>query len=162
MSVDVRIQLQDQALNLKFDKLTKGFSKHLRQSIMRSLLYLEGRIDQNLRSGKFGIKSKGGGAGLAGSMESRVTGSGFNFKGIIEFKKIYARIQEEGGVINVSRRMAAFAWYKFSETGNVMWKAIALLKGRQVKIPAHFYAKLTLQAEQRKILQIIEDGLLNG
>lgn len=162
MSVDVSITVNDQKARIKYSKLTKDFDKNVIKSVKRALLFLEGRIDKNLRQGKFGIKSREGGAGLAGSMESRVIGSGLSFVGRLEFKKVYARIQEKGGVINVSSRMAAFAWYKFSQTGRVMWKAIALLKGKQVRIPAHFFAKLTLQQEKKEILRIIKEGLVNG
>jgi hypothetical protein len=162
MSVDISIKLNDHEARLKVGKITDNFGKNIRKSVMRALLYLEGRIDLNLRNGKFNIKSRTGAAGLAGSMESTVIGSGLSFVGKLTFNKVYAKIQEKGGRINVTDRMSKFAWFKYFQTNEVMWKAIALKKGGQITIPAHFFAKLTLKEESRKMLQIIEDGLLNG
>ncbi len=117
--------------------------------------HLRTAIDRALARGTHKIKTKDG--GLRSSLATEVKVSGFNVEGLVGSNLAYARIQEEGGTINVTDKMKRFAWFKYGETGNLMWKAIAL--SESITIPAHWYMRNTLKDEKRSVLQIFEGRL---
>jgi len=157
---DINIIIKNKQTKLKFKRLADMDKSILFPAFKRALLYLEGAVDKNLATGKYGIKTRSG--RLRTSLDSRVRFRGKDIEGIVGTNLVYAAIQERGGRINVTSKMAAFAWHKWYETGLIMWKAIALMKGRQVVIPAHWYMRNTAKAERNRVSKIIKDGLISG
>ena len=154
MSIDLDIKLKGKETFLQLKRKGLEFDKALVLGIRRAVLHVRSKLDKNLATGKFDIKTRTG--RLRMSLATRVYASGKNVIGEVGTNLIYAKIQETGGRINVTRRMAAFAWHKWYDTGNTMWKAIALRKGRQITIPAHWFIRQTQKEEEPKVLSIID------
>jgi len=57
----------------------------------------------------------------------------------------YARSQDKGAKIKITKKMRNYAWYKYSRTKNKMWKAIAITKKKYIKLPAKGYSKVNLK-----------------
>ena len=53
----------------------------------------------------------------------------------------YANIQDKGGRIRITDKMRKKMWFLYQETGNEMYKAIALSKQRYLKISATKYSR---------------------
>jgi len=158
MSVDLKIELKDKKTVLKMRGMEKATSENLRIAISRGLEHYQSKVDKNIASGKFGIKTRK--SGLRASLAVVVKSFGDKVTGKMGTNLVYAKIQEEGGRITVTRRMAAFAWHKWYDTGLIMWKAIALKKGRQITIPAHWYMRNTFKEEKKEVLRIIQCKIL--
>lgn len=64
---------------------------------------------------------------------------------------VYAAIHEFGGVTRptVTPKMRGFAWWRFRQTGDPMWRAIALTKKTHltVRIPARPYMRPTFDED---------------
>ena len=161
MSFEMKIEMDGQEKLIKFNDLKDNFPLKLKQAILKGHLKFEFEVQQNLRSGKFGIKNRSNSAGLMGSMTSKVQVSGGQYVGTTTFNKVYASIQEDGGRINITTKMSKFAWHMFFDTGEPMWKAIALKKGGHITIPPHHYASGTLKASKPDIIAVITRSLLN-
>lgn len=67
----------------------------------------------------------------------------------IDLAKVpYARIHNEGGTIEQTKKSRAYFWAKYMETGDEFFKRLALAKGPFV-IPARPYLQITAYMEQR-------------
>jgi len=157
---ELGLRLGNENTFIKYKQLVSGFDSNFKKVMFRALAHLERMADTNLAKGIFGVKARSGAAGLRGGFVQKVVGKSGKITASLINKKIYAAIQERGGKINISEQMSKFAWFKFYETGLVMWKAIALKKGQQITIPAHFYMRGTLMKEKNRILELIQDGII--
>jgi phage gpG-like protein len=76
---------------------------------------------------------------------------------------IYAQIHEYGGTTHpiVTAKMKKFAWYKFIESNNPMWKAIALTKKSKltVPIPARPYILPSIRETENDLIEGIKKSL---
>lgn len=76
---------------------------------------------------------------------------------------IYAAIHEFGGVLHprVTRKMRGFAWHKFKETGEPMWRAIALTRKARltIKIPARPYMRPTFDEDKDRAVRAINKSI---
>lgn len=133
------------------------FEKSFRKGLTFGTIFYQNKVVKNLTTGKFNIKTRTG--RLRNSITRDIKDTAEGAKGVVGTNLVYARIQELGGKINVSRKMARFAWAAYIMGGRSQphWKAIALSKGRQIKIPAHFYMENTLKQESTGIVKKIED-----
>lgn len=155
-------------MNIKFqwkgkeviNKFRKWKGAGLREGLFSALRRLDREVVNALYTGKYGVKQRHGASGLVGSFSQVVMGGGQKQTGIYGSKLIYAKVQEEGKRIMVKSDMAKFAWYKYYSTGNVMWKAIALLKGKRIMIPSHYYLKNSLDRVRHSLAEIIRQKML--
>jgi len=158
MSVDLKIRLKDKKTVLKMKGIEKATSENLRIAIRKGLEHYRSKTDKNIATGKFKIKTRTG--RLRSSLAVNVKSFSDKVTGKMGTNLVYAKIQEEGGKITVTNKMAAFAWHKWYDTGLMMWKAIALRKGRQITIPAHWYLRNTFKEEKKEVLRIIQRKIL--
>lgn len=153
---DLKIESNLPKTRLEFKNKTANMGFGLKFAMEGVVQFLRTEVDRNLARGTYKIKTKSG--GLRSSLATEVDVSGFNVEGKVGSKLIYARIQEEGGTINVTDKMRRFAWFKFKETGVMMWKAIAL--SQSVTIPAHWYLRNTLKENKGRVVKTFERRLL--
>ena len=59
-------------------------------------------------------------------------------------RKPYARSQDKGAKIRITKKMRNFAWHMWYKTKNTMWKAIAITKKSFINLPAKHYSKVDL------------------
>lgn len=64
----------------------------------------------------------------------------------------YARSQDKGAKILITVRMRNFAWYKYYQTKDPKWKAIAITKKKYIELPAKNYSMVNFDL----IKQILE------
>ena len=75
----------------------------------------------------------------------------------IIFDRVYAAVHEYGlpkggkGVFSATAKQIRFFWAKFLETGNTMWKALALKKG--YTIPARPYLTPAIQSKTKETVK---------
>jgi hypothetical protein len=73
----------------------------------------------------------------------------------------YAQIQDTGGVTHprVTKRSRAWAWYAFSQTGNEMFKGMALTKKSRltVKVPRSNWFSSVIKAQHPKLAALMTD-----
>lgn len=105
---------------------------NLNRIMQLALLFLQDKVDKNLATGKFNIKTRTG--MLRASLETKVSGSGQKTVGILGTNLIYARIQEQGG--DIYPRTAKFLHF-FIGGKEIFTK--------HVRIPAHWYLRKTMQ-----------------
>lgn len=71
----------------------------------------------------------------------------------------HAKIQDEGGTTHpkVTKRMRRWAWFMFRETGNEMYKGIALTKKAKldVKVPATHWFSGVLEYRERDLSEMM-------
>ena len=160
MSVDLKMEFDKKGAILKLRNIDKVPAKKMARAMTLSLQHLRSAIDKNLAQGTFGIKTRTG--MLRASLAIRIEGKGDIIKGIVGTNLVYARIQEKGGKINVTRKMSGFAWHKWYDTGDVMWKAIALKKGRQITLKPKYYMEDTFKIEEKNLGRIFERQISDG
>lgn len=72
----------------------------------------------------------------------------------------YAKIQDEGGTTHpkVTKRMRRWAWFMYHETGNDMYKGIALTSKKKldVKIPASHWFSGVLEYRERDLSEMMD------
>lgn len=154
--MEITINVLDDRTTKQFEKLTGNWDKRLKMSFFQGMELLRGKIAAAI-SGKI-LKVRSGRLRNSLAVDVRMKKGG-NIIGTVGSNLVYARVQEEGAKINVSRRMAKFAWFKYFKTGEMMWKAIALLKGRQIVIPPKWYMKDTLKENVNKVVDKIQEVL---
>lgn len=131
---------------LKLDALKGRVDDATKTGIMRSQIHVQRKITENLRSGKFNIKTRKG--GLASSIATApVIRIGNDLIGIVGSNLKYARIQEVGGDIYPVKAKVL----KFQIGGK--W-----LSSKHVKIPPHFYMRQTLDEDKDNIFAIINQA----
>ena len=130
MELDIKFDAEKTIL--KFNNLVDKSPELLVKAIQRAILYLQGDVVRNLASGKFGIKTRGG--GLIESIATRVEASGNTVIGIVGSNLKYARIQETGGEIYPVKKKVL----RFFIGGREIF-------ARKVTIPAHWYLRNTLK-----------------
>lgn len=92
---------------------------------------------------------------LRRSITSVITGNRLRFT----TSEPYAAIHNEGGTITVTKRMNAFFWAKFKETGQPHWKRLALVKvGSKLTIPKRQFIGTSPEVE-RTIERVIDDNV---
>lgn len=69
---------------------------------------------------------------------------------IIFSDKEYAQIHNEGGKIPVTKKMRSFFWAMFYETGEEVYKNMAMTKKKEIEIPARTFMAFS-EALNRKI-----------
>jgi len=138
MELDIKFDAEKTIL--KFDNLVNKSPELLVKAIKRSILYLRGRVDKNLATGKWGIKTKDGmlRASLATRVEAIASLSGNSAQGIVGSNLVYARIQEVGGDIYPKQARCLV----FQIGGRTIF-------ARKVTIPAHWYMRNTLDEESQ-------------
>ena len=139
---------------LQFKKYGKVITDKHRKGVKLGSIHLMNQVVTNLRTGKYKVKTDTG--RLKNSFSVKITGTGTKAKGFVGSPLKYAPIHEFGKKINVSRKMSRFAWRKWYETQDEMWKKIALLKGKQIKIPARYYLRKTMKAAKKDVLKIVK------
>jgi len=79
--------------------------------------------------------------GVSDEMVKKVFNTGGQFVGILGSTVPYARIHEKGGHMStiITPKMRKFFWAKFYDTGEGMWKGMALSKGIERNVPARPY-----------------------
>ncbi len=159
MGVDINISFKPKAKVKQLAKAFENFEMSVFKAVNIGGIKYENLLKANLTSGKFGIKTDSGRLRNSFKVKTKRTSSGA--ESTVGTNLVYARIHEKGGKINVTTKMSNFAWFKFMETQETMWKAIALSKGRQINIPAKHYMELTLRTGKVQILTSIEKALLN-
>ena len=92
------------------------------------------------------------------------TGSGLQTTGQIQSKAVpYAAIHEFGGTTHpkVTGKMRGFAWFKFRETQDPMWRAIALTRKPRlnVPVPARHYVSLAIEATRERMPRLVEQSI---
>ncbi len=135
------------------DELKGKTDKATAKGIKQAQIHLQRKVDENLKSGKFGIKTDGG--RLAASITtSPVYRVGDSLMGIVGTNLKYARIQEEGGKTSahVIRAKNADALHFFIGGKEIFRKSV---NHPGSKIPAHWYMRKTMEEEQNYILDII-------
>ena len=125
------------------------------------LLYLVGRVDRALATGKYGVKTRSGMLRL--SLDTQIEGEGHNLRGIVGSNLAYAAIQERGGTTHptVTPQLRRFMFAKYYETGDDKFLHTAITKKDRldVTIKPHWYMRNTLKAEKRTILRYFEQAL---
>lgn len=53
----------------------------------------------------------------------------------------YARIQDKGGKIKITKKMRKFGFYMYRKTRNKMWLRIAITKKKYIELPSKNYSK---------------------
>jgi phage gpG-like protein len=71
--------------------------------------------------------------------------------------RVYAAVQEYGGTFNITPRQRAFFWAKWYETGDTMWKALAL--SSSYTIPARPYFRPAIDAKSEAAARVAADRL---
>lgn len=66
---------------------------------------------------------------------------------------VYARTQDQGNEIRITRKMRNYGFYMYKKTKNKMWLAIAITKKSHIVIPAKNYS----QVNTNSISKLIED-----
>lgn len=154
--MEITINVLDDRTTKQFEKLTGNWDKRLKMSFFHGMTLLRNKIAAAISGPILKVRS----GRLRGSIEPSVRmGKDGRVIGVVGSNLKYARVQEEGAKINVSRRMAKFAWFKYFKTGEMMWKAIALLKGRQIVIPPKWYMKDTTKENINKVVDKIQEVL---
>lgn len=146
----------DKGVSKKLKRYEKDLPDYLLTGIKRAVRVLDSDLQGSLYSGKYNIRQRHGQAGLAGSFDTKYLKSKNRVQAIYGSKLIYALIQEEGGTIKVTPRMAGFAWHKYVQTSETMWMAIALRKGQTIKIPAHWYLKKSFKGVKDRMGDVIQ------
>ena len=134
MELDIKFDAEKTIL--KFNNLVDKSPELLVKAIQRSILYLRGRVDKNLATGKWGIKTKGG--ALRASLATFIYASGQSVQGIVGTNLVYSRIQEVGGDIYPKQARCLV----FQIGGRTVF-------ARKVTIPAHWYMRNTLDEESQ-------------
>jgi len=158
--MELAIKFDKDRTELRLKKFIANEKNDVLKGVFKAGHHLRTAVDIALARGTYKIKTRKGGLRASLGVVARIISGGA--VGIMGTNLIYARIQEKGGKINVTQRMSRFAWYKFSETGDTMWKAIALSKGRQITIPAHWYMRKTAQKEKKEVLRIVSTTYMDG
>jgi phage gpG-like protein len=65
----------------------------------------------------------------------------------------YAAIHEYGGTITITKKMRGFFWYKYAETGDEMWRSMALTKKTVITIPKRSYIEKGFEQFDREEMQ---------
>lgn len=92
---------------------------------------------------------------LRRSIQSVITGNRLKFTS----SEPYAAIHNEGGTITVTKRMNAYFWAKFKESGQLHWKRLALVKvGSKITIPKRQFLGSSPEVE-RAIERVIDDNV---
>lgn len=67
----------------------------------------------------------------------------------------YARIHERGGMVKITRRMRGFFWFKYDQTNDPKWKAMALTQQSHIIIPKRAYLEPALQDEISNVAKFL-------
>lgn len=95
--------------------------------------------------------------GLSGSVTVNVVKSVNGFT--IELQeKFYGAFHEYGANITVTPKSKKFFWYKYKETGNEVWKNMALTKKKYFVLPIRSHLALT-EDDKKEIFATIQDLL---
>lgn len=87
-----------------------------------------------------------------GDFPSRIKARKINqFRADVEVDAVYAAVHEFGGTFEITPRQRRFFWYKWYETGNTMWKALAL--SATYTIPARPYLRPAVDSQQEEALR---------
>lgn len=156
---ELKYNIIDKKLLKSLSHKIKNMSTAMMRGLSRAVTKMDSELTASLYSGKYGIKQRHGQAGLAGSFQARYLKLGDTIQAIYGSKLVYAMIQEKGGRIKVTSKMASFAWYKYRETNEPMWRAIALRVNRRIMIPSHFYFKNTYDKNRHKMSSLIMNSI---
>jgi len=142
----------------------KRFIPAIAERTVRALTFdVHKGIKENLNGRILKVGTVHGGR-LKGSWKLRIVGSEERTVGIVESKAVpYAAIHEFGGTTHprVTGKMRGFAWFKFRETENPMWRAIALTRKPRlnVPVPARHYVSLAIDATRERMPRIVEQSI---
>jgi phage gpG-like protein len=70
----------------------------------------------------------------------------------IEVRAVYGAVHEYGGTFTITPRQRRFFWAKFYETGDDLWKALAL--SVQYTIPARPYLRPAIDAKEDEAMKL--------
>ena len=154
--MQLQIELQDHDTILNLSEYAKNMPIVLYQGMLKAVQYLRSKVDENISSGKFGIKTDSG--SLRRSLAADVDVDGNDIVGIVGSNLPYAGIQEYGGQtaphIIEARKAKAL---RFMGKGG--WIFVKRVNHPGSKIPAHWYMRNTLIEEKQAILNILEQAM---
>jgi len=145
---------------------TAGLRQAIRRTAIASALDAEGKAKERLsgevlsaRTGHL-RRSIAGSVRESGDLTDIVLGAGGR---VGDGNVKYARIHEFGGTTHpkVTGKMRGFAWFKFRETQDPMWRAIALTRKPRlnVPVPARHYVSLAIEATRERMPRLVEQSI---
>ena len=158
--MNIKFKFDDNDLIKHVDKAEEDMPNKLIRNLKLASIHLVDQVGISLTTGEYGVKTREGRLKNSFDYKLFVRKNKGNVVSKVGSNLIYARIQNDGGKINVSTRMAKFAWWKFKETKQLMWKAIALKKGRQITIKKSEYFTKTVEEATPMIFSLLQKDLI--